>query len=311
MQYFLQNIPCHIHIYTEESFVDQMTQLRKTFFNTTRIIVKPFADLKMAKKYGTSVFSVSLSLWIWMSSQSFFDFSMTLWRNQKMLDHEPYHTPELYAIWNEKLNFLTESIANNTFDSDYFLWTDIGCFRDYWQTKDLVTYPDIYTTSRALGREKVFFLQVDRFSAAEMVANREGGFLDFDFRLVNRLAGTVLGGHKDAVLKYAEKYYKTMDVMRQRGRFIGKDQNIMATVAVLYPELVHLVPPEEYWVRTDRDGVWAIGNAWFYSLFYFTSDKSKESVAKEVETSFRPLETDLQNSNSGLPELNSTSVVDK
>ena len=216
---------------------------------------------------------------------------MTMWKQQKKMDHEPYHTPELYVVWNEKLNFLTESIASNTFDSDYFIWTDIGCFRDYRQLKDLKTYPNSKETSRTLGRDRMFFLQMSPFSKNATILDRHDGFPAHDFQHDTQLAGTVVGGHKDAIQAYAVKYYETMDVMRQKGRFIGKDQNIMSTVAVRYPELVHLVAPRTYWVWSERTGNWSEGDPWAYSLYYFTAESNKRGNLSNIFWGAKPPKT--------------------
>ena len=186
---------------------------------------------------------------------------MTIWREQKTLDPEQQHSPELYVIWNEKLKFLLESISDNVFDSSYFLWTDIGSFRDKKHLQDLITFPDLMRVRQSLGEHKIFFLQIHPFSPNQTFADRGNGFLAYDFKNDVRLGGAVLGGHKSAIKTYAERYFSTMETMRQNGCFIGKDQNIMSTVALLYPDLVHLVAPKPYLNDSDP---------WFYSLYYFT-----------------------------------------
>ncbi|OQV14878.1 hypothetical protein BV898_10910 [Hypsibius exemplaris] len=161
---------------------------------------------------------------------------LEMWNKQKSLDHETFHTPELYALWNQKLHFLMEAIKENPFDSDYFLWTDIGSFRDKEQAEQLTSYPDTNTTATLLGTDKVFFLQMGDF-LEEHRKIRWNGLPEKDFQHGTGLAGTVLGGHANAIREYNQRYYETMKLMHDNGLFIGKDQNIMSTVAVLYPDL--------------------------------------------------------------------------
>ena len=134
---------------------------------------------------------------------------MTMWREQKTLDPEQQHSPELYVIWNEKLKFLLESISDNVFDSSYFLWTDIGSFRNKKHLQDLITFPDVMRVRQSLGENKIFFLHIHPFSPNQTFADRGNGFLAYDFKNDVRLGGAVLGGHKDAIKTYAERYFST------------------------------------------------------------------------------------------------------
>lgn len=185
---------------------------------------------------------------------------MDFWRKQKTIDHEKYHSAELYALWNEKAQFLFEAIKDNVFNSDYFIWTDIGSFRYPKMAQQLVSFPDTATTAKELGADKVYFLLVEPFMDQDCVLDIEG-LPKKDFKHDNRLGGTTFGGHRTILEKYHHIYYRVMDRLIDKGRFVGKDQNIMATVAVMYPHLVHLVRPQNYLNNSDR---------WFYSLYYFS-----------------------------------------
>ena len=205
---------------------------------------------------------LSLSTCIKECQKFFFVLAWKLWEQQNTLDPEKQiHTPELYVIWNEKVNFLAEAIKDNPFDSDYFLWTDIGSFRNSHRNKNLTTYPDTETTSQALGTDRVFFLQIRDFMAEEKLISNKTGLPMHNFQYDIRLGGAVLGGHRLAVRRYERVYYRTMKLMQDDGRFIGKDQNIMSSVAVMYPNMVHLVKAQTYLTG---------GDAWFYSLYYFS-----------------------------------------
>ena len=183
-----------------------------------------------------------------------------MWNEQKKLDHEKVHTTELYILWNEKVNFLTEAIRDNAFHSDYFLWTDMGSFRSPDLAARLTTYPDTDTVAEALGTERVFFLQVEPFVVQDRVIG-VNGLPEHNFQRDIRLGGGIFGGHATAMARYDEIYYQTMDKLREDGRFIGKDQNIMSSVAVMYPDLVKLIRPEPYLNGADP---------WFYAQYYFS-----------------------------------------
>ncbi|OQV14873.1 hypothetical protein BV898_10905 [Hypsibius exemplaris] len=217
MANFLPQIPCYLYIFTDAVSARTIIHHRRTFPNRTKMVVRKFSELQEAKR-------------------------MAMWMEQKKLDHESYHTPELYILWNEKVHFLMEAIAKNPFDSDYFLWTDIGSFRSGEEAGNLTSYPDTKTTASLLGTSQVFFLQMEDFQQGHLQIG-QNGLPTRDFQQDISLAGTVFGGHMNAIRKYEKRYYETMELMRRNGLFIGKDQNIMATVAVLHPELVKLGNP--------------------------------------------------------------------
>jgi hypothetical protein len=185
-----------------------------------------------------------------------------LWEKQRQMDPEKrYHSKELYILWNEKVNFLLETIRDNAFDSDYFLWTDIGCFRDTDKALQLTDYPDTKLVNKYLGTDKIFFLQMSPLTLDDQIIG-SNGIPKHDFKNdETKLAGTIFGGHKKAVLQYGEVYYPAMDMMVRSGRFIGKDQNLMSAIAVMYPQLFHLVSPRPYL----QDG-----DLWFYGQYCFS-----------------------------------------
>ncbi len=46
------------------------------------------------------------------------------------IDPEKYHTPELYMVWAEKVKFVNDAIKMDYYGSNFFVWCDIGVFRD-------------------------------------------------------------------------------------------------------------------------------------------------------------------------------------
>ncbi|OWA51039.1 hypothetical protein BV898_15541 [Hypsibius exemplaris] len=236
IKYFLSNIPCHLYIFTDDQSLPALEELRMVFLNRTKFVLRPFDELEMSK-------------------------NMTMWEEEKRLDpEEERHTKELYALWNEKVNFVMEATRDNSFGSDYFLWTDIGSFRSAENVGNLTTYPDASTTASRLGKDRVFFLQLQELTKNDRIIG-SNGLPQHNFQNDIRLGGGIFGGHVGALTRYADVYYRTMAAMRENGIFIGKDQNIMASVAVMYPDLVWLVQPEPY--LND-------GDPWFYAQYYFS-----------------------------------------
>jgi len=144
------------------------------------------------------------------------------------LDHERYHSPELYMIWAEKVHFVKRAIEMNPFQSDRFLWVDIGCFREP---------SDLQWPKRRIP-EKVLTLLVTPFTEEELQCTKE---TLPSFLTTNRIGATIFGGGKEALLRYHDLYYEMVEYFIQTGRFIGKDQSILNSVYLLNPTLFELV----------------------------------------------------------------------
>lgn len=231
---FLSKIPCHLVVYTDKDIYPILNKMRSKYLDRTKIIIKPFNDLYMYKYMDT-------------------------WKYHKEIDHEKYHTEELYILWNEKTNFLTESIKLNPFNSDYYFWCDIGSFRNENHLKYLVNFPNPDTVYN-LNSDKIYILQIEEFYKNELVKG-VNGLPDYDFKNVCRVGGGIFGGHKNTIQIWNEKYYNMLKLFIDNNRFAGKDQNIMASIYVMYPELVELVKHKPYFNN---------GDLWFYLQYYLS-----------------------------------------
>ena len=162
----------------------------------------------------------------------------TFERHYNEKDHEKYHHPELYLIWNEKTHFLKRAIEMNPFLTDYFLWTDIGCFRE--KNTDFIHWPN---TSK-IPTDKMLLLSVLPFTREEYDTETLESIPDFQYS-DGRISGTIFGGTANSILDWHEKYYQMMDYFLSIDRFIGKDQNIMSSVAILHKDTVQLLNPDK------------------------------------------------------------------
>ena len=152
------------------------------------------------------------------------------------IDHERYHSPELYLIWAEKAHFVKRAIEMNPFQSNYFLWVDIGCFRE----PSPVKWPNP-NRIREMDTNKVLVLNVTPFTEKELHCTRE---TLPSFLTNNRLGATIFGGGKEALLRYHELYYEMVEYFISINRFIGKDQSILNSVYLLNPTLFELIEPK-------------------------------------------------------------------
>lgn len=158
------------------------------------------------------------------------------------------HSIPLYLIWNEKSNFLKRAVELNPFSTDYFLWVDIGCFRE--QNTQYLNWPNPAKIA-ALPKNKMLLLSVYPFTRQELMTNSLQNLPSF--RYVNRIGAPIFGGDRAAILTWHAKYYEMLEFFIRIHWFIGKDQTIMNCVYLLNRKLCALVPS----IPTQKD-------RWFY-----------------------------------------------
>ena len=86
-------------------------------------------------------------------------------------------------------------------------------------------------------------LNVDRFTQSELVL--VGGKSQADFSHVNRVGGGTIGCDRQSLEAWHRDYYNTFRAYHHTGRFVGKDENMMATTC-LETDLCLLLQPSYY-----------------------------------------------------------------
>jgi hypothetical protein len=184
-------------------------------------------------------------------------YEVTFYEHQ-LLDHEIRigHNPQLYMIWNEKSHFLKQASDLNPFQSDNFLWVDIGCFRV--PNTRFLQWPHPEKVAQ-LEPTKMLMVQVYPFLPDEL----EKRTLDSipSFQHSNRIGGTMFGGTKRAIEIWHKEYYQMLEHFIRIGRFIGKDQSIMNSVYSWKPEMVQLI---KQWEEPHV----GMSSEWFYMQDY-------------------------------------------
>ena len=89
----------------------------------------------------------------------------------------------------------------------------------------------------------VLLLNVDRFTQSELVL--VGGKSQADFSHVNRVGGGTIGCDRQSLEAWHRDYYNTFRAYHHTGRFVGKDENMMATTC-LETDLCLLLQPSYY-----------------------------------------------------------------
>jgi hypothetical protein len=221
----LQNLKCNLIIFTSSKLVNyfKYITINNKFLNL-KIIVKEFNDLDILKKYN-----------------------MNFWSSQYTIDPYPNigRNTECYILWNSKMNFVKEAIELNPFNSDKFIWNDIGSFRNQdFNTNFISNYP-VYNN---ISKDKLdIILLIDYENKLQKYYQHE-----------KHLSGAIFGTSKDIFLQIIDLFYKYFDEYIQNNLFIGCDQQILSTIYIMHPELFNLIIP-------NND----IIDPWFYLYYHY------------------------------------------
>lgn len=235
MKNFLSLQDC-IVVYTSEDLVQEIRLMRPDGF-PLEIVTRPLQTFKVAQMLDSDG-----------------------WLEQEKKDPEldVGHSRELYWIWNEKSFLLHQVSQVNPFKSEYFAWLDIGAVRhsSFNYERLMNNFP---------FQKGIALLEILPFTEDEL--KLENGVCNTDFSQVNRIGGGMIGGDKGAIEKWFIKYYDTLERYKKEGRFLGKDQSIMAT-SCIESNLCLMIPAPDIldilWRPLDKD--------WFYLQNFFRGD---------------------------------------
>ena len=231
IQGFWPKTQCPLIFFTDPSISPQFEQLFKDRQAPTKVIGLPFDRLAAFRKLSPSV-----------------------WHDTHQIDHErDRHSPELYAVWYEKKEFVLRAIELNPFGSEHFVWCDAGICRYPDWTAQLQAFPRHET----IPTGKMLVLRINPFDSQPPPPDKHGIRGDFT------QGASVGGGILASDISGWREWNKHYDAMLMRyllaGRFIGKDQNIMASMILERPDSVVLVDPPPVMNSVQL---------WFYLLFY-------------------------------------------
>lgn len=197
-----------------------------------------------------------------------------IWDHQEELDRgnnseqvRSRRSKDCFVLWNSKLEFLRETIDWNPFGSDKFVWNDMGNVRNP-HIRDIIS---VYPKSDCISEDKVDIVLI-----ANTVENPNNQMKNIELYRKQLLAGgkvpcfqneiifsgSIFGSSAATLLKMHKLFYEMFDYYLSENKFIGCDQQIMASVFVAHPELFNLVDPRN--VRL-HPGI----NPWFCLQYYY------------------------------------------
>lgn len=168
------------------------------------------------------------------------------WQAQLEADQERsiHRSYELYWIWALKTLFVADAAQMDVFGTEWFFWLDAGGVRQ--------NFPGRQFQPITLDPESVYYACVKPFTLEELQHNS-----NVKFEMKVHLAGGLFLVHRSRAERWSKTYLRVFDQYTERGWFLGKDQDLLATACVQYPSECALLPTNT-----------APGNPWFSVLYY-------------------------------------------
>eukprot|EP00531_Pseudo-nitzschia_arenysensis_P007764 CAMPEP_0116115320 /NCGR_PEP_ID=MMETSP0329-20121206/445_1 /TAXON_ID=697910 /ORGANISM="Pseudo-nitzschia arenysensis, Strain B593" /LENGTH=246 /DNA_ID=CAMNT_0003608747 /DNA_START=118 /DNA_END=859 /DNA_ORIENTATION=+ len=206
-------------IFTEEDVIDQIKKLRNHAINRTIIVPVSLDDLPIGKLFPES-----------------------FWSDQLERDPEKkiHRSHQVFWIWLSKSWFVTQAIRINVFESDVFVWSDIGCFRDgKYNSKTMVEHREV----------------IPRHEILQMAHHKpnpptEELFNDkYEQKKHFYHSGSQFVGYKDTLstfhqyfLETIDRFFETIDRFLEKKMIIVEDQAILQSVCLSHPEICAYAP---------------------------------------------------------------------
>jgi hypothetical protein len=235
MMHFWPKTNCPLIFFTDPGIVPLFQDMLKGRKGLTQVIGLPFNELSAFKKLCPEA-------WI---------------RTRANDPENTRHTPELYAIWYEKKEFILRAIEKNPFGSQHFVWCDAGICRNPGWVERLQEFPK---RDMIPPQGRMLLLRIAPFNETDYFPDKNGIAGNFGERV------SIGGGVLAADIKGWISWSKAYDAMLMRyylaNRFIGKDQNIIASMIIENPEIAFIIDPPPTMNIIDR---------WFYLLFFLAA----------------------------------------
>ena len=230
---FINNINCNLIIVTSTDLNDYFKEIINNRPNIY-VILKNLEDLEIYKKY------------------------INIWDYQHSIDKQKdIRTKYCYIIWNSKVNFMKEAIELNYFNSDKFVWTDIGCIREQYLINMLNTFP-VYDN---ISNNKIDITLLNQIKDTEQKYFQDEIYI----------AGCIYGSSKDNILKFHKLFYDKLDENIKLNKFIGCEQQTIMSICLENIDLFNMLNPHiNNNTENNRFIEYISMNAWLYMCHYYS-----------------------------------------
>ena len=151
-----------------------------------------------------------------------------------------------------------DAFKNKYFDTEYYMWTDIGMLREE-KLYYILNTNEFKCNIKKLDKNKITLLKLNNFTKEEL--SYKNTIIPYTYKIgINRCGGGAIISSKFLMEKWFNIYYSMLDTFISNDFFAGKDQNILNNIYIKYGnDLFDLIEPIDY--NLDK---------WFYILYYIT-----------------------------------------
>ncbi|CAB9500599.1 Bacterial protein of unknown function (HtrL_YibB) [Seminavis robusta] len=194
-------------IFLSPALIPEIKELRQHALDRTVIIPMEVDQVPLAKNYNAS-------FWQWQ---------LDIDREKRI--HRSYF---VFWIWLSKSWWVTEAIRHNFFNSQVFVWSDMGCFRDRnYNHKTMVARIE------TIPRNRMLFLAHHPLNVppARIWNNKYTQKHHFYH------SGSIFAGYADTFIQFEQYFMDTLQEFLDRDMFIGEDQLVMQSTCLMHPDI--------------------------------------------------------------------------
>lgn len=185
------------------------------FLSSDKVLIEQVWDLRSHAKNRTVIVELDLEKLpiAELGSEGFWEHQLDIDKEKKI-----HRSKEVFWIWLSKSWFINQAIRLNFFESDLYMWSDIGSFRDgRMNDKTVIQYP-----SQLPGGRIMFMAHRDPIPPLNPIWNDK-----FHDKQNYYTSGSQLVGRKETWAIYHDKFCRAMDHFLDYGLFIGEDQCVL------------------------------------------------------------------------------------
>ena len=209
MTNFLSVQDCLV-IFTSAEMMDNIRELRAHAPSRTVLIRLDIDDLPIARLHQST--------------------DPQFWQHQLDIDYEKktHKSFQLFWIWLSKSWCVQQAIDQNFFQSNIFMWQDIGSFRNKkYNGKRIMQHPEMIPPKTIL-----WMAHHPPQAPPDPIWNDKRRQGQYYFH-----SGSQGAGSKEAWIEYHQKFAQTMEMFLERKMFIGEDQCVLQATCQRFPQL--------------------------------------------------------------------------
>ena len=199
-------------IFTSRDLISVIQELRSHAKNRTVIVPLELNDLPVGTLYSKEFWQDQLD------------------RDPEIKRHKSY---ELFWIWLSKSWWTMQAIRMNIFQSDIFMWSDIGCFRNnLYNFKEMIRHRELIPRHEMIQMAHHWPNPPSTGFFNDKYGHRENFYH----------SGSQMAAYADTWKVFHEYFLDTIDGFLERNMIIVEDQVILQSVCLRHPEICAYVP---------------------------------------------------------------------